>query len=597
MRKITVSRPKFRARLAFSLLIGAVSTAVLLIMACTDPFATKTKSGMGLTIHLNANSSFASKDLTLGGSNYLKAYLSGDKNYESEAVAGPTPDTTMVTSLSRGSLASPAPSPSATIEFPAVEFGTYTLKVEQWLPFDQQPIHYNFTKDILIYSGSSAVIIDADDVNAEIILARTTAPVSGTIVDSNGAPVAGLTVSALGPASVSTASDGSFSLNSYTGPVTISATNGTLAIVPQVRNIYDDSPVDLGTLVASGSSSTYTISFDTQGASSGPIAAMTGIALGATATLPAPTKTSYSFGGWWTGANGTGTLYTSLTPITSNVSLIANWLIMTSGVFADASSPMGMWSDGTSLYVALYNNSSNNLVKYNLSTKAGPTTVATVGSPTELLGLVGIGSTLYTAVNNTAVHVVPTIGPSSTVFSSAVIDPWAVATDGTYIYTGNRSGKVTRIKIDDSTVTWLTSSGWGAAGSAITFSGGAYGLALSPDKATLWIGSYSNNLIYKITANTGSGATTAYIGLGTGFKDSSTAEITFSGLSCLVADASYLYTCEATAKKVRKIELGGSHIVTTVRSGLGAPYFIYLFGSNLFTADFSSNKIYVDVNP
>ena len=38
-----------------------------------------------------------------------------------------------------------------------------------------------------------------------------------------------------------------------------------------------------------------------------------------------PTRSGYSFGGWYTGQNGTGTLYTSATIITADVDLYAKW--------------------------------------------------------------------------------------------------------------------------------------------------------------------------------------------------------------------------------------------------------------------------------
>ena len=38
-----------------------------------------------------------------------------------------------------------------------------------------------------------------------------------------------------------------------------------------------------------------------------------------------PTKSGYSFGGWFTGENGTGTQYTSSTAVTADVDLFAKW--------------------------------------------------------------------------------------------------------------------------------------------------------------------------------------------------------------------------------------------------------------------------------
>jgi uncharacterized repeat protein (TIGR02543 family) len=75
----------------------------------------------------------------------------------------------------------------------------------------------------------------------------------------------------------------------------------------------------------------YTVTFDAQGGSPEP-PAMTvdvGTALG---SLPAaPSRDGYTFGGWWTGIGGTGTLYTASSPgVTENITLYAHWIAVAS---------------------------------------------------------------------------------------------------------------------------------------------------------------------------------------------------------------------------------------------------------------------------
>jgi uncharacterized repeat protein (TIGR02543 family) len=44
--------------------------------------------------------------------------------------------------------------------------------------------------------------------------------------------------------------------------------------------------------------------------------------------LPTPTRTNYTFGGWYTAQNGGGTVFTSVTPVTGNIIVYAKWTII-----------------------------------------------------------------------------------------------------------------------------------------------------------------------------------------------------------------------------------------------------------------------------
>ena len=73
------------------------------------------------------------------------------------------------------------------------------------------------------------------------------------------------------------------------------------------------------------SSTTYTVIFDSEGGSPTP-ASITGIASGATVTLPtAPTLAGDTFGGWFTAVNGGGTAFTAATAVTGNITVYALW--------------------------------------------------------------------------------------------------------------------------------------------------------------------------------------------------------------------------------------------------------------------------------
>ena len=73
---------------------------------------------------------------------------------------------------------------------------------------------------------------------------------------------------------------------------------------------------------------TYTVTFDAQGGAVSPasITATNGLSYG---DLPTPARTGYTFGGWWTGAGGTGAEVTSATTvtITAEQTLYAMWAV------------------------------------------------------------------------------------------------------------------------------------------------------------------------------------------------------------------------------------------------------------------------------
>jgi uncharacterized repeat protein (TIGR02543 family) len=73
--------------------------------------------------------------------------------------------------------------------------------------------------------------------------------------------------------------------------------------------------------------STYTVTFDAQGGIAPSPATIT-VTAGATyGTLATTSKAGYIFGGWWTGANGTGSQVLSTTSVTAtaNHTLYAKW--------------------------------------------------------------------------------------------------------------------------------------------------------------------------------------------------------------------------------------------------------------------------------
>jgi len=72
----------------------------------------------------------------------------------------------------------------------------------------------------------------------------------------------------------------------------------------------------------------YTIAFDSQDATVSATPAAKNVALTDTtidSLPPAPSKTGYTFGGWWTQPNGGGTEFTATTVVTSRMTVYAKW--------------------------------------------------------------------------------------------------------------------------------------------------------------------------------------------------------------------------------------------------------------------------------
>ncbi len=78
------------------------------------------------------------------------------------------------------------------------------------------------------------------------------------------------------------------------------------------------------TVYANWTANTYTVTFNSQGGSA--VGSISNIASGATVALPAaPTKSGYTFAGWYTSVNGGGTQFTASTAVTANITVYANW--------------------------------------------------------------------------------------------------------------------------------------------------------------------------------------------------------------------------------------------------------------------------------
>jgi uncharacterized repeat protein (TIGR02543 family) len=102
---------------------------------------------------------------------------------------------------------------------------------------------------------------------------------------------------------------------------------------------------------------TYTVTFDSNGGTPTP-SPITGVVSGNTVTLPAaPTQSGFTFNGWNTAANGSGSAFTASTPVTADVTVYAQWTAVVPDTFAviyDGNSATGgtVPTDGSSPYTS-----------------------------------------------------------------------------------------------------------------------------------------------------------------------------------------------------------------------------------------------------
>lgn len=98
-------------------------------------------------------------------------------------------------------------------------------------------------------------------------------------------------------------------------------------------------PSSAVTLTAIWNSNTYTITFDSQGGNA--VNAISGTYGSQYGTLPTPTRTGYTFNGWFTATNGGGTQISSTTTYSSSYTVYASWTEITYPIYFSANNGTG----------------------------------------------------------------------------------------------------------------------------------------------------------------------------------------------------------------------------------------------------------------
>jgi uncharacterized repeat protein (TIGR02543 family) len=86
-------------------------------------------------------------------------------------------------------------------------------------------------------------------------------------------------------------------------------------------NVYNGATVK--SIIAYPTPTVYTLTFDPDGGSVSPT--FKEVTDGVAGTLPTPTRTGYTFGGWFTDKNGVGTQYITISIVSDDVDLYAKW--------------------------------------------------------------------------------------------------------------------------------------------------------------------------------------------------------------------------------------------------------------------------------
>jgi YVTN family beta-propeller protein len=301
------------------------------------------------------------------------------------------------------------------------------------------------------------------------------------------------------------------------------------------------------------------------------------------------------------------------------------------GTAAQFNTPIGLWADSSSNFLYVADNSNNNIRSINIAngtvvTVAGSTsglsgTTDGVGTAARFTGPVGIwgdGTNLYVAdsTNNTIRKIVIATGAVTTVagvpggFGSAdgigsaasFATPWSMWGDGTNIYVGDiGNNNVRKIAISNMAVSTIAGSagtvGWvDATGAAARFNSPN---GLGGDPANIYVADGTNSAIRKIDFGTNvvttlagqpavQGSTNA---AGTAARFSVPAGVTGDGTNLYIADSGNVEIRKAVISSGSVSTLAGTDGVPGTTDGTGAaarflsPNVITTDGVNLYVAD------------
>lgn len=301
------------------------------------------------------------------------------------------------------------------------------------------------------------------------------------------------------------------------------------------------------------------------------------------------------------------------------------------GPAASFSMPRGITSDGTSLYVT---ESGNNTIRKIVISSGAVTTLA--GAPgltdgigtaarfSSPIGMTTDGTNLFVTdeANSTIRKIVISTGTVTTFAGSAGLIgstdgigaaatfryPAGITTDGKNLYVADTGNYIIRkIEISTGTVSTLagTANVFGSADGIGTAASFAHPTGITTDGANLFVVDYGSCTIRKIVISTGEVSTLAGTANVYGSADGTGAAASFSGPLGITTDGTNLYVTDSFNNSIRKIVISTGAVTTMAgtagaagtadgagaAAGFSAPSGITTDGTNLFVTDNGSNTI------
>lgn len=299
------------------------------------------------------------------------------------------------------------------------------------------------------------------------------------------------------------------------------------------------------------------------------------------------------------------------------------------GIAASFNGPYGVTTDGANLYIAdMRNNKIRKVVIATgvVTTLAGSGLVGSVdatGLAASFNGPLGIttdGTSLYVAeaAGNKIRKIVIATGVVTTLAGSGLVGAndatgiaasfnsvTSITTDGTNLYAtdwGNCT--IRKIVIATGVVTTLAGTGFISAVDASGIAAGFYNPnGITTDGANLYVSDENNNKIRKIVIATGVVTTLAGSGV-IGAVDAVGVAASFKWPSGITTDGTNLYVAEYGNHKIRKVAIATGAVSTLAGSGLAGavdavgiaasfstPYGLTTDGTSVFVGDSGNNKI------
>ncbi|HWR40832.1 MAG TPA: cell wall-binding repeat-containing protein [Patescibacteria group bacterium] len=191
-------------------------------------------------------------------------------------------------------------------------------------------------KTVSVYSytaPSTPTIIDVTVAPATATVQKGTTHTFIAMVNGTNGPTQTVTWSVYGNTSLSTVIDAS-------GELTVAADETATELTVRATSTYDNTKFGTATVtVTTAPVTTYTVTFNSNGLVYTTKIVNAEESIGSAAWPTDPTRSSYTFGGWFTGENGAGAQFISATPVNATTTVYAKWTYSGGGGGGTPSTP------------------------------------------------------------------------------------------------------------------------------------------------------------------------------------------------------------------------------------------------------------------